>query len=53
MRHKVVHDYADNLDGYRLEHNNPVATPWKTHGIFMAFSADVCRSVRSSVCTPQ
>jgi predicted amidohydrolase YtcJ len=33
--------YADNLDGYRLEHNNPVATPWKKHGIFMAFSADV------------
>ena len=33
--------YADDLDGYRLEHNNPVATPWKTHGIFMAFSADV------------
>jgi predicted amidohydrolase YtcJ len=33
--------YAEYLDGYRLEHNNPVATPWKTHGIFMAFSADV------------
>ncbi len=33
--------YADNLDGYRLDHNNPVATPWKKHGIFMAFSADV------------
>lgn len=33
--------YAENLDGYRLEHNNPVATPWKKHGIFMAFSADV------------
>jgi predicted amidohydrolase YtcJ len=33
--------YADNLDGYRLEHNNPVATPWKKYGIFMAFSADV------------
>jgi predicted amidohydrolase YtcJ len=33
--------YVDNLDGYRLEHNNPVATPWKKHGIFMAFSADV------------
>lgn len=33
--------YAENLDGYRLDHNNPVATPWKKHGIFMAFSADV------------
>jgi len=33
--------YMANLDGYRLEHNNPVATPWKKHGIFMAFSADV------------
>jgi predicted amidohydrolase YtcJ len=33
--------YAEYLDGYRLEHNNPVATPWKTHGIFTAFSADV------------
>ncbi len=33
--------YVDNLDGYRLEHNNPIATPWKKHGIFMAFSADV------------
>jgi len=33
--------YADNLDGYRLEHNNPIATPWKKYGIFMAFSADV------------
>jgi predicted amidohydrolase YtcJ len=33
--------YADNLDGYRLEHNNPVATPWKKYGIFTALSADV------------
>jgi predicted amidohydrolase YtcJ len=33
--------YAANLDGYRLEHNNPVATPWKKYGILMAFSADV------------
>jgi hypothetical protein len=33
--------YVDNLDGYRLEHNNPIATPWQKHGIFMAFSADV------------
>ncbi len=33
--------YVDNLEGYRLEHNNPIATPWKKHGIFMAFSADV------------
>lgn len=33
--------YAEYLDGYRLEHNNPIATPWKNHGIFMAFSADV------------
>ncbi|MBI4477852.1 MAG: amidohydrolase [Acidobacteria bacterium] len=32
--------YAENLDGYRLEHNNPVRTPMK-HGIFVAFSADV------------
>lgn len=32
--------YADNLDGYRLDHNNPIRTPMK-HGIFMAFGADV------------
>jgi len=32
--------YADNLDGYRLEHNNPIRTPMK-YGIFMAFGADV------------
>ena len=32
--------YADNLDGSRLEHNNPVATPTK-HGIFMAFGSDI------------
>ena len=32
--------YADNLDGYRLEHNNPVRTPMN-HGIFMAFGSDV------------
>jgi len=32
--------YVENLDGYRLEHNNPVKTPMD-RGIFMAFSSDV------------
>jgi predicted amidohydrolase YtcJ len=32
--------YVANLDGYRLEHNNPLRTPMK-HGIFTALSADV------------
>jgi predicted amidohydrolase YtcJ len=32
--------YVENLDGYRLEHNNPLRTPLN-HGIFMALSADV------------
>lgn len=31
--------YAANLDGSRLEHNNPVTTPMK-HGIFMTFGSD-------------
>lgn len=32
--------YADNLEGWRLEHNNPITTPRK-HGIFMAFGSDI------------
>jgi predicted amidohydrolase YtcJ len=32
--------YADNLEGARLQHNNPVATLTR-HGIFMAFSSDI------------
>lgn len=32
--------YVANLDGYRLEHNNPVKTPMD-HGIFMALSSDI------------
>jgi hypothetical protein len=32
--------YAANLEGERLAHNNPVATPLR-HGIFMAISSDI------------
>jgi hypothetical protein len=32
--------YVDNLDGARLQHNNPVATLTR-HGIFMAFGSDI------------
>ncbi|HVY89449.1 MAG TPA: amidohydrolase [Hyphomonadaceae bacterium] len=32
--------YEQTLDDWRLEHNNPVVTPVKKHGIFMAFSSD-------------
>ena len=32
--------YAQVLDGERLAHNNPVATPMR-HGVFMAFSSDI------------
>jgi predicted amidohydrolase YtcJ len=32
--------YVDNLDGWRLQHNNPVATLTR-HGIFMAFGSDI------------
>ena len=32
--------YAANLEGDRLAHNNPVATP-RGHGIFMAFASDI------------
>jgi predicted amidohydrolase YtcJ len=32
--------YVDNLEGERLQHNNPVATLTR-HGIFMAFSSDI------------
>jgi hypothetical protein len=32
--------YVENLDGYGLEHNNPVRTPMD-HGIFMALSSDI------------
>jgi predicted amidohydrolase YtcJ len=32
--------YSQTLDGARLAHNNPIATPMK-RGIFMAFSSDI------------
>lgn len=32
--------YDTNLDGHRLEHDNPVKTPMD-HGIFMALSSDI------------
>jgi predicted amidohydrolase YtcJ len=32
--------YADNLEGARLQHNNPEATLTR-HGIFMAFGSDI------------
>jgi predicted amidohydrolase YtcJ len=32
--------YQSTLDDWRLAHNNPIATPAKKHGIFMAFSSD-------------
>ena len=32
--------YAALLDDWRLEHNNPIATPAHKFGIFMAFSSD-------------
>ncbi|MEO8449925.1 MAG: amidohydrolase [Gemmatimonadota bacterium] len=32
--------YVANLDGWRLEHNNPVRTPMR-HGIFVALSSDI------------
>jgi len=32
--------YVDNLEGARLQHNNPLATLTR-HGIFMAFSSDI------------
>jgi hypothetical protein len=32
--------YVENLDGYGLDHNNPVKTPMD-HGIFMALSSDI------------
>jgi predicted amidohydrolase YtcJ len=32
--------YRANLDDWRLEHNNPIATPTKTFGLFMAFGSD-------------
>lgn len=32
--------YLQTLDGWRLEHNNAIATPAKTFNIFMAFSSD-------------
>jgi hypothetical protein len=32
--------YVENLDGYRLAHNNPVKTPME-HGVFMALSSDI------------
>jgi predicted amidohydrolase YtcJ len=32
--------YRQVLDGARLAHNNPLATPMR-HGVFMAFSSDI------------
>jgi predicted amidohydrolase YtcJ len=32
--------YTANLDQWRLDHNNPVATPAKKFGLFVAFSSD-------------
>ena len=32
--------YAANLDGWRLEHNNPIRSPMD-HGIFVAISSDI------------
>jgi predicted amidohydrolase YtcJ len=32
--------YEANLDDWRLEHNNPVATPSKKFGLFVAFGSD-------------
>ena len=32
--------YADNLEGARLQHNNPLATV-TSHGIFMTFGSDI------------
>ena len=32
--------YIKLLDDWRLEHNNPIATPVKKFGLFMAFSSD-------------
>ena len=32
--------YAENLDGWRLEHNNPLRSPMD-HGIFVALSSDI------------
>ena len=36
----LEHRYKQTLDGARLAHNNPVATPMQ-RGIFMAFSSDI------------
>ena len=32
--------YVDNLDGWRLEHNNPLRSPMD-HGLIVALSSDV------------
>lgn len=32
--------YNSTLDDWRLQHTNSVATPWKTHGLFVAFGSD-------------
>ena len=32
--------YAANLDGWRLEHNNPIRSPMD-HGVFVAISSDI------------
>lgn len=32
--------YNATLDDWRLQHTNSVATPWKAHGLFIAFGSD-------------
>jgi predicted amidohydrolase YtcJ len=32
--------YVATLDDWRLQHTNSVATPWKKHGLFVAFGSD-------------
>jgi predicted amidohydrolase YtcJ len=32
--------YEETMDDWRLAHNNSVATPWKKHGLFVAFGSD-------------
>jgi predicted amidohydrolase YtcJ len=32
--------YVETLDDWRLAHTNSVATPWKKHGLFVAFGSD-------------
>ncbi|HEY6924866.1 MAG TPA: amidohydrolase [Steroidobacteraceae bacterium] len=32
--------YVATLDDWRVQHTNSVATPWKKHGLFVAFGSD-------------